>query len=275
MAAYQKHLEDRGLAPQTIRHYMKPVRRAAKWVASNWPWAYPNICENLRHPMKTCRGVKYDGQAGNPVLLLGEVLEFIDWLERHPVWNRLAPGVVLQGLAGLSVLEALRLTWGKVDFKTGTVTIDGDVKNSSRVRCIPIAEAVLWILRKAQLARLSIRENDLIIPLYRDYRHYSNAIRKALRAWNPEVSIKAKDLRNTIQTAAIDGGWYGYYVQRYVGHAPSSIGEKHYHGDQGDRLLPLYRQKVLSHIQAAVEEWGKDRDSSVLPGPRLLQHGKA
>ena len=114
-----------------------------------------------------------------------------------------------------------------------------------------------------------------MVPGYSDYRAYSGAIRKVLALWNPRVPIKPKDLRNTIQTAAIDGGWYGYYVQRYVGHVPSTIGERHYHGDRERRILPLLRDKVLSHIEEEISKWEAPEDSPILPGPRLVMCSNA
>ena len=88
---YVKKLQTRGLALQTIQHYVKPIRRTAKWVASNWPRHYVNICENLRLSGRGSQYTSYDDIAGNPVLLIHEVLDFLDWLARHPVWDRLTP----------------------------------------------------------------------------------------------------------------------------------------------------------------------------------------
>lgn len=75
---------------------------------------------------------------------------------------------------------------------------------------------------------------------------------------------------NTIQTAAIDGGWYNYNVQRYVGHAPTTIGERHYHGDQGRRMIPLFKEKVVIMIEEEIKKWKAPIDSQIIPGPRLV-----
>lgn len=68
---------------------------------------------------------------------------------------------------------------------------------------------------------------------------------------------------------AIEGGWYNDYVQRYVGHAPSTIGEKHYHGDKGARMVELYREKVIAQVEAIIATWNAPADTPILPGPRL------
>lgn len=265
---YIKSLYERELALQTVLQYIKPIRRTAKWMAVNWPKDYTDICQDLQISDHCHRSISYDDETGNPVLLIHEVLDFLNWLHAQRVKNRLVLGVALQGLAGLQLQEALRLQWNKVDFESETVTIDGMVKNRYRARRIPVVGVVMWLLRKNFRTQ---KGADLLIPHYSEYGNYSKAVRRALRAWKPEVSIKPKDLRNTIQTAAIDAGWYGYYVQRYVGHAPSTIGERHYHGDQGKRLIPLFREQVVSHLEAEIANWDSSQDSGILPGPRLIK----
>lgn len=262
---YKSFLVESGYAFDTIRLYLTPVRRTARWLAVNWPKHYHNICEALLFTRSDLKVTEYDDNQGNPVLSIAEVLDFLDWLSRSSLYSHLAPLVALQGLAGLQLQEAFRLTWEKIDFSEGTVTIDGEVKNRYRIRKIPLANVVLWLLRTTR----DVQPEGSILQEYRHYTHYSNALKRCLRFWNASASIKPKDLRNTIQSAAIDGGWYGYYVQRYVGHAPQTIGEKHYHGDRGVRMLPLFREKVVGPIEAEIAEWDAPADTRVLPGPRL------
>ena len=189
---------------------------------------------------------------------------FLDWLARDPLRDRLTVGVSLQGLAGLQLQEVFRLTWEKINLTEETITIDGVVKNRYRIRKIPIPRVSVWLLRRALNNGATALPNES----YDDFHHYTHAIRREHRRWNVSSAIKPKDLRNTIQTMAIDGGWYGYYVQRYVGHAPMTIGERHYHGDQGKRLFPLFREKVVSHIEAEIAIWKAPADTPILPGPR-------
>ena len=264
---YKHHLESRNLAYDTIRLYLLPVRRAARWIAANWPKEHVNICQNLRLTRKNSHSSTYNENEGNPYLPIHQVMDFLDYLSRDPSLDQLLMGAALQGLMGFQLLEALRLTWGKVDFSEETITIDGTVKNRYRIRKIPMISVVSWILRQSfQNQPLS----DLIITKYAAYDNYSHAITRELKRWNSDATIKPKDLRNTIQTAAIDGGWYGYYVQRYVGHAPTTIGERHYHGDQGKRMLPLFRDKVVKPIEDEIKKWIVPVDSVIFPGPRLV-----
>jgi len=99
-------------------------------------------------------------------------------------------------------------------------------------------------------------------------------MRKAIKSSGGKA-FKPKDLRNTLQTVAVDGGWYGYYVQRYVGHAPSTIGERHYQGDRGDRLLSHFREKVIPHVEEAISSWEASADSPVIVGPRIVHEAQA
>ncbi len=264
---YQKYLVDHGFAFDSIRLYLLPIRRSAAWVASNWPKHYTNFCQGIRLSRKESHPSTYNEDEGNPYLSIHQVLNFLDWLARKEGLDGLIVGIALQGLAGLQLQEALRLTWEKVDLKDETITIDGVVKNHYRIRKIPVSMVVARLLRRV---RPLVDPQGPVIPGYAAFDNYSHAVRREILRWNSSVNIKPKDLRNTIQTASIDGGWYGYYMQRYVGHAPTSIGERHYHGDKGKRLLPLFREKVVSYIDDAVAKWNAPADSGIIPFPRLV-----
>jgi integrase len=266
ISRYQKQLVERRLAPDTIRLYMWPVRRAARWVASNWPRHYVNICENLRLICHRGGELTYNEDLGNPAFTIEQVLAFLNWLVHSNTWGRLAVPVALQTLAGLRLQEALRLRWNKVDFETGTITVDGDVKNRFSVRCIPVVSVLHWLLRRASESENIVDQDALITPYYSDYRHYSHAVRKAIKGWRPGVRMKPKDFRNTLPTVAFEKGWHSVYVERYLGHTPKAISERHYHGDQGSRMIPLYREKVVSFLEAEIRAWVKDRNTLILPG---------
>ncbi|MBE7558485.1 site-specific integrase [bacterium] len=210
------------------------------------------------------------------MLEVHRVLDFLEWLVANKKWNYLAAGVALQGLAGLQLQEALRLRWGNVDFDNCTITIEGEVKNRYRIRRIPVCSVVLWLLKWHRRSfEVRTPNNNRVLRHYQRYEGYSDAVRKALALWDPKVVLKPKDLRNTLQTAAIDGGWYDYYLKRYVGHAPTTIGEKHYFGDQGRRLTPLFQEKVVKNIEVEISTWEAPEPSLILPGPRLVKRQEA
>jgi integrase len=166
--------------------------------------------------------------------------------------------VALQGLVGLSVKEVCRLTWDKVDLKQGTLIIDGHVKNKYRIRKLPIPQMVLALIKRIEAQRF---KSNSVISHYSNYTSYTQALERESLRWNPSLELKPKDFRNTIQTVSMDEGWYDYNVKRYVGHAPDSVGERHYRGDKGKRLLPIFREKVLPHIEERINQWVPLEDS--------------
>ncbi|MBN2329123.1 MAG: site-specific integrase [Candidatus Omnitrophica bacterium] len=266
---YQSLLIQRGLAFDTIRLYLWPVRRTARWIASNWPGRYVNICENLRLSRHRVQNAVYNEETGNPVLTVAEVLDFLEFIHGRALGRKLSASIALQGLMGLRLQEALRLTWDKVNFDQGTVVVDGKVKNCFSVRCLPCPEAVQWLLRRKWETSRS-EEAPEITPGYSDYRHYSSAVKKLLHHWRPGIRIKPKDLRNTLPTAALEGGWHSVYVERYIGHSPRSITERHYHGNQGKRLIRLYREKVAAFIDEEAQAWKAERNSKILPQKNVI-----
>ena len=160
--------------------------------------------------------------------------------------------------------------WAKVDFATNTLTVEGVVKNRYRTRRIPVSKVVAWVLRWSKQWNSAVGPNDPVQPGYGHYRSYSQGVARAIKHWKPGLAFKPKDLRNTLQTAAIDGDWYGYHVVRYVGHSPRNIGERHYYGDRGARLVEQLKTHVVEKIEAEIAGWEAPQDALILPGPRLV-----
>ena len=234
---YEKSLWDRGLAKRTVELYLWPIKLAAKW-AVHRGYTNRNIMDGYRQ-MKPAISKTYE-DTPNRHLTFGEVLDFMDSIEVPGL--RLA--VALQGIAGMRLTEALRLTPDKIDFEQGTITIDGMVKNSHSVRKIPVASVVLDCLRDAP---------EMVS--YSTGKSLGSAISLAMSRWNESKRIPPKDLRNTLQTEAVLGGWYGYFLELYVGHSPKSVGQiagKHYVGLRGDDRIPHFRDHVSSRIEGAV-----------------------
>jgi hypothetical protein len=85
-----------------------------------------------------------------------------------------------------------------------------------------------------------------------------------MREWKNDIDILPKDLRNTLQTFAIDNGFYDYFLQRYVGHAPKTVGERHYFADKGIRLVPEFRNRIVSRIDEEVSKWTPQENSKLI-----------
>ena len=81
-------------------------------------------------------------------------------------------------------------------------------------------------------------------------------IEGALNKWcDGQRPIPPKDLRNTLPTEATNGGWDGYFVNRYLGHSPQTMAERHYHGEvsrNGESMIDLLRKHVVCHIDFLV-----------------------
>lgn len=131
-----------------------------------------------------------------------------------------------------------------------------------RIRKIPVVGLLSRMLHQT----LPDEPETRFVQGFSTFHEYSRAVARELRKWDPTLKVKPKDLRNTLQTEAIDGGWYGYYVQRYVGHTPSTIGKLHYHGDEWTRILPFLQEKVVDRLEELIRSWNAPADTPVFRG---------
>lgn len=258
---YKNDLKAQELAYDTVRLYMRPVQQTSSWMAKNWPGDFYDFCETVKISKDEFCSTTYNENSGNPYLSIQQILSFLDWLHDDTIRYRLILGVALQGLAGLSIKEMIRLTWSKVNFDEGTITIDGFVKNAYRIRKIPVPTIVFKLLQKHKRQSMFHKR---VVYRYADHDSYSKALRPMLREWDDKVDILPKDLRNTLQTFAIDNGFYDYFLQRYVGHAPKTVGERHYFADKGSRLIPEFRERIVSRIDDEVSKWTPPEDSKLI-----------
>ena len=255
---YMQACFKRGLKARTVGHYLEPIRVTSRFLAANWPDHYRDICSAFRLPANSGKDRLYRGEDGNPVLSFREVLDFLGWLENYPRANVLIPAVLLQGICGLQLREALRLRWLDVNLETGTITIQDHpehgerVKNEYRVRRIPMPLLVWERLESIQ------SKPGRVVAYEGDYKAFGKLLKYALLKWKPGCDIAPKDLRNTLQTHAmehaIDEGWNKYLVDRYVGHAPETIAEKHYFGDKRSRMVDVFREHVSTKIDSLIRE---------------------
>ena len=238
----------------TLYHYVGKIRSMILWASRNWRGHFTDFAEGVKIPKPRESEFREDRDA----LTVEEVLAFLDFLGNHPQGWRIRPAVALCGLAGLSVLEALRMLWEQVDFDRGYVDVAGDVKTKYRERRIPLpAEA--W-----QVLRTSPKDDARLIPTYSAYDHYRAAFYRLFDAWNkarkeaeePEIPrIVPSDLRDVIQTQAQVEGWSGYVLDRYVGHASRTIRDKHYTKRSEATLIVDMRATVTDRIDARLEKW--------------------
>lgn len=209
------------------------------------------------------------------MLSFEEAIDFLDWLATYPHSEILVPAVLLQGISGLQLREVLRLRWFDVDLQTRTITIqdhpeyDERVKNEYRVRRIPLPGLVWEGLDLIQ------SKNGKVVPYDGNDNAFGKLLKRAFRKWNADCDLAPKDLRNTLQTHAmehaIDEGWNTYLVDRYVGHAPQTVAEKHYFGDKKRRMVEVFREHVSAKIDGVIErivhsKWHKTAQAiSIVP----------
>lgn len=254
---YMMGMFERGLKSSTVGHYLEPIRATSRFISANWPEYYRDICGCLRLPNNAGRDMIYHDHAGIPHLSFAEVLDFIGWLKTYVHGQILIPSVMLQGLCGLQLGEALRLRQGDTDLAKGTITIQGHpelgegVKNQYRIRRIPLPNMVWNYLRQGE------SQKSKPVPYEGDYVAYGKLLKRALHKWDPSCEIAPKDLRKTLQTHAMehamDEGWNTYLVDRYVGHAPKTLAERHYFGDKRFRMVEVFREHVAVKIDGLVD----------------------
>jgi integrase len=261
---YMNSLIDRGCTGKTISHYLEPIRFTALWISKSWPERFSNFCEGFRIPKDIGRSYLFADQQPVGYLTIAELCGFLEWIRiNHPSASVIRPGVALQGLCGLQLQEALRLAVSHADFEAGTITIEREVKNRWRVRRLPLPELALDILRDA-VESATEKDDRIVRHGGSHWKAYSSLVEGALDKWSGGKSpIPPKDLRNTLPTEAINGGWAGYFVNRYLGHSPQSMAERHYHGEvsrNGRNLIELLQEHVVRHVDLLVNRCTKLHD---------------
>jgi hypothetical protein len=262
---YVRFLATKGLKRKTIIHYLDPIKRASRWVKTkgNHDWFEGFVLDK-----RVGVDLKYHNQKRLTHIPLTKVLELLAWLPGYHFESSLRPGIALQGIVGLQLLEALRLTWDRWDRVNRTITIEEDrrndpdtagVKNPWRVRRLPIPEIVNEILIETYERRGRPEGSELVVDVP-SWKAYCNRIYRMLKQFDPTIKIPPSDLRNTLSTAAEDGNWMSVWFRRYFGHAPATTIERHYLGVQAaggceegsDAFVKKLREEVLVHLDREI-----------------------
>lgn len=164
--------------------------------------------------------------------------------------RRFVQGVALQALAGLRIMEVMRLTWDNIN--GDIITIQGEVKNQSSMRRIPIPRVAAMLLDESRGAGKVIKD-------YKDWFGYSKIIRASLD--QHDIDIPPKNLRKTIPTEFKLRGWEGFVMERYLGHSVKTITDKHYFSVSQAELEELFRQQVVSRIDEILSELSQKRQA--------------
>ena len=248
-----------GKADNTRRLALQPVCQTAGYM---WrEHGVPNVAEQL--------GIGSNPTKTPAVVYLVDVLDFLDYLRSEN--PRLETGVALQGLVGLRVTEALRLTWDRVDMERGLIEISGKVKRPWSERVIPVVGRVREALETARtirtMSKVQYMKNQpvLIDANGNGYRHhdaYGRAFKRAIKRWNGKVGWAPKDLRNCLVTFSETEGVRNSMWKQYEGRAPESVEERHYfprlsaisRGEQAelDHRMGLFHKHVVDPLEEAI-----------------------
>lgn len=247
-----------GLAPNTVRLYTQPIRQASLFAAQEFGW------KDIAGGLGTCSKLKT-----LPCFVdVQDVADFLNFVQIEAPW--METGAALQGLAGLQLQEALRLTWDKVDLTRGLMEISGEVKNQYRNRVIPINKRVVEALERNHEVnqRTKCKSNFVVRGNlgngFEDHCSYGRCVRKALLEWNPENNWTPKDLRNCLPTYAKTTGIHNTLWEQYIGHAPAGVTERHYTprlssnttGEQRElsKQMNLFRAAILLPLETELSK---------------------
>lgn len=219
-------------------------------------------------------------------VFLSDVRAFVDWLRDRG--SRLEVSAALQGLAGLAVMEALRLTWDKVDLQRGWIEISGQVKNPHRNRVIPVCSRVVSALERAQERRQGANGAGSGLPVVESstgcsyvegidsWRNFGREMSSLIREWNAKVGWAPKDLRNCLPTFAMNERLHDHLWEQYIGHAARSVTERHYvhrltsaspgEFEALERQLEVLRLRVVDPLEKAMEAGSGPRILNVFEG---------
>jgi integrase len=275
MLAYGEEVRQ-GRAPNTIRLALQPLIQTGGYLSRKFEIPDPSLA------LRGLGGSRLKSLP--PRIALTDALGLLDWLREHRPW--LEAGASLQSLAGLRVLETLRLEWRHVDLEEGRIQVAAvEAKNPYARRLIPIPQRALEALRRAANNRLlgtvEALDAKLVVsasgkPFYISterlgwYEH-GRAMTEAIKAWNPAVRWRSKDLRNVLPQLAVD--WGGALLELYYGHAAGSVTARNYAGplatategeiELQDEITAKFRREIVDRIDQAVEAHYAKRGATV------------
>lgn len=229
--AYVNSLEERGLALDTIKNHIKPVKAAWRYMAENYPdrvKPLPKVHIQKKKPKP--------GQCLNP----GEVSILLDWLQiKAPdLW----PIATLQALAGLRMLEAASLRIRDIDFEKGTVEVTETDHHSPKTlsshRVIPLCREVLETLRD-HIERMKVIPSTGELFLNRKGNPWNASgislkfrrvlAKAAIRLKVPRLNeVQPHRLRASFATMASRIDVPDRIAKRYLGQSPQDVLGTHY-----------------------------------------------
>lgn len=191
-----------------------------------------------------------------PAVYLADVLSLLDHLRTHA--PALEPLAALQGLAGIRLQEAYRLTWDKIDLVRGLIEISGQTKNEFSQRIIPICSRAAQSLHTANIIPIG----SAPLTDHPTWQKYSIALAAEIHAWNPKITWTPKDLRKALPNFFASEGLANDLTEQYIGHAPKTVTARHYvarlgsisKGEQTalEKEMALFRRVIIVPLDTAL-----------------------
>ncbi len=248
---YLEHCRRQGIAFDTIRQRVYVLRMTSGYMTRTYPDLYRDVAKVIR--LKRSGPRPEESEGGDAILNPTQLRSLLEWLrDNEPmlhVWG------MLQGTGGFRVYEAAYLREQDIDFEKGEIRVTETPahrpKNNHSYRRVPASPAILAALR-AWIEGLTVRspEGFLFSPrrgssnetLERTYvsQLWTAALRRARRdGIDIPAGFTARKLRATFVTAIRSAGADFEALQKYIGHAPSSVLSAHYDRIDGSRLAPI------------------------------------
>lgn len=248
LQAYVLELEERGLAFDSIRLAIAPIKLAWRFASENWPDIRP--LPRIKMP----RQPRHEIDNLEPA----EVQALLDWLREFApdVW----PMATLQALAGLRTLEAAAIRREDVDLQARTLAVVSTdhhkLKTPESHRIIPICDEIVEALRIAitnqkvipQDGELFTNQNgelwtkDALMRRWRRIRkHIAAEPKEKIRSNGRKLKVQkngiglkraaevpARRLRSSFGTMASRLSLPDYLIKRYIGHVATDTFGRHY-----------------------------------------------
>jgi len=246
---YVRHLEEKGLAFDTIRNHLRPVKMAWRYVSENFPDA-----------IRPLPRIRLPEQAPKELVCLNasEVDILLSWLRDHR--PDLYGMGVLASLCGFRLSEAVSLRRQDVDREAGTARVADTgthkPKNRFSYRTVPVCSEALGVLRQ-------VIENQKVVPVTGELfgkptRHtwdpdalsakWRRALKTAAKATGCGrlAEVQAHRLRSSFATMAGKLGVPDRLLKAYLGHSRQDILGDHYE---------VLRLDDLRQVSIRMEGW--------------------
>ncbi len=205
-----------GLAPATVDHVYKLIRRVYNWHIQNGYYFQSNPCKTVKPP-------KYDNKVTN-YLSKSQLNELLGYLE---TWENIrASNVILFALfTGRRKSEILNLVWSDVDFVEQSITCRNT--KSGRTLSFPLNNSAFGVLEKAFEMRIS----EYVFPSSTGS-HYYHAFNVSWRKLKKRFGLEYRfhDLRHTYASYLASSGQVDIYtLKTLLGHQSISLTIRYAH----------------------------------------------